>query len=84
MTNTVHKQMLLTANAVGGAFNMVINVGWLMFRKPDDINNIFKQMVRVGFDSLPIVLLSALFTGMVLALQSGVASLKIFDQAIFL
>lgn len=78
------KNILLSAEDVGDAAGMVKNIIVLIFCKPDDIKYIFKQMVRVGVDSIPIVLLSSLFTGMVLALQSGVASLKVFDEAIFM
>jgi len=39
------------------------------FKKPFDIKNKFKQLERVGVDSTPVVLVTALFTGMVLALQ---------------
>lgn len=80
----VYKKGLTVADGVGGAANMVRNIAGLLFEKPDDASNIFKQMVRVGVNSLPIVLLSSLFTGMVLALQSGVASTKVFDEAIFM
>lgn len=37
---------------------------------PLDLKSIFKQMVEVGIKSLPVVLITAVFTGMVLALQS--------------
>lgn len=80
----IYQKILTVADGVGGAAYMVWNVAGLLFHKPDDTSNIFKQMVRVGVNSLPIVLLSALFTGMVLALQSGVAATKVFDQAIFM
>jgi phospholipid/cholesterol/gamma-HCH transport system permease protein len=80
----IREKIEKTANSVGGAADMVLNVARLLFQKPDDPKNLFKQMVRVGVNSMPIVLLSALFTGMVLALQSGVASIKLFDQAIFM
>lgn len=40
------------------------------FRPPWDVKEWFKQMVRVGFDSLPVVILTSMFTGMVLALQT--------------
>ncbi len=40
-----------------------------MIKKPFDIKNKFKQLERVGVDSTPVVLITALFTGMVLALQ---------------
>ena len=39
------------------------------FRPPYDLPQLFEQMVRVGVQSLPVVLLTALFTGAVMALQ---------------
>lgn len=39
-------------------------------RPPYDLRELVRQMVRVGVDSLPVVLLTALFTGMVMALQT--------------
>jgi phospholipid/cholesterol/gamma-HCH transport system permease protein len=38
-------------------------------RRPWDFRELFKQMVRVGIQSLPVLLLTAAFTGMVMALQ---------------
>jgi len=40
------------------------------FRPPFDRAQWLRQMVRVGVDSIPVVTLTALFTGMVLALQT--------------
>jgi len=42
-----------------------------MFKKPADGALIFQQMVKIGVQSLPVAVTTALFTGMVLALQSG-------------
>ncbi|MEM9291248.1 MAG: ABC transporter permease [Acidobacteriota bacterium] len=39
-------------------------------RAPFDWRQLLRQMVRVGVDSVPVVALTALFTGMVMALQS--------------
>jgi phospholipid/cholesterol/gamma-HCH transport system permease protein len=39
-------------------------------RRPWDVGEWMRQMVNVGVDSTPVVLLTALFTGMVLALQT--------------
>jgi phospholipid/cholesterol/gamma-HCH transport system permease protein len=39
-------------------------------RPPYDWRQLFQQMVRVGVQSLPVVALTALFTGMVMALQA--------------
>lgn len=40
------------------------------FRRPFEVGEWMKQMVRVGVDSIPVVFLTAMFTGMVLALQT--------------
>jgi phospholipid/cholesterol/gamma-HCH transport system permease protein len=39
-------------------------------RPPYDVAELFRQMVRVGWDSIPVVFLTTLFTGMVMALQT--------------
>lgn len=43
--------------------------GWAL-RPPYDAPEHFRQMVRVGVNSIPVVFLTTLFTGMVLALQT--------------
>jgi phospholipid/cholesterol/gamma-HCH transport system permease protein len=40
------------------------------FRPPFDIREWLRQMVRLGWDSIPVVFLTSMFTGMVLALQT--------------
>ena len=40
------------------------------FRRPFDGAEWLRQMVRVGYDSIPVVFLTTMFTGMVLALQT--------------
>ncbi len=44
-------------------------VAWA-FRPPYDVGEWFRQMVRVGVDSIPVVFLTTMFTGMVMALQT--------------
>jgi phospholipid/cholesterol/gamma-HCH transport system permease protein len=51
-------------------------------RPPYDLRELVRQMVRVGVDSIPVVLLTALFTGMVLALQTF-STLKRFNAEAF-
>lgn len=41
-----------------------------LFRRPVDGRLIFRQMQEIGVNSVPVVLITAVFTGMVLALQS--------------
>ncbi len=50
-----------------------IMLGRILFwspRPPYDVREHFKQMQRVGVDSIPVVFLTMLFTGMVLSLQA--------------
>jgi len=55
---------------VGGFFSMMGRVAFWAVRPPYDVPELLRQMVRVGFDSIPVVLVTTLFTGMVLALQT--------------
>jgi phospholipid/cholesterol/gamma-HCH transport system permease protein len=48
-----------------------IRINRWMFRKPFDAKLILQQMVKIGFESVPVAVITALFTGMVLALQAG-------------
>lgn len=41
-----------------------------MVRPPFEIRNTFKQMLEIGVRSLPVVMVTAIFTGMVFALQT--------------
>jgi phospholipid/cholesterol/gamma-HCH transport system permease protein len=53
-------------------FTLVGRAVRFIFARPFYWNDAVIQMDRIGFGSLPIVLLTGLFTGMVLALQSSV------------
>src|SRR5580658_10213252 len=50
---------------------LAIGINRCMFRKPFDGKLIVQQMARIGVESVPVAITTALFTGMVLALQSG-------------
>jgi len=63
---------------VGRFFEMLWRVVLWTPRPPYDPRELLRQMVRVGVDSLPVVLLTALFTGMVMALQTF-STLKRFN-----
>jgi phospholipid/cholesterol/gamma-HCH transport system permease protein len=55
---------------LGRTFTLFLQVVTWSMRPPWEIRNIIKQMEEVGVRSLPVVLVTATFTGMVLALQS--------------
>lgn len=54
----------------GRWFEMLWRTVLWTFRRPFGISEMFRQMVRVGVDSIPVVFLTTMFTGMVMALQA--------------
>jgi phospholipid/cholesterol/gamma-HCH transport system permease protein len=54
----------------GRWFRMLWRTISYAFRPPFEVSEWVRQMVRVGFDSIPVVFLTSMFTGMVLALQT--------------
>jgi len=66
----IGRVILRVFEEVGNFFSMLGRVAFWAVRPPYDIPELLRQMVRVGFDSIPVVLVTTLFTGMVLALQT--------------
>lgn len=66
----VGRVVLRVFEEVGNFFSMLGRVVFWAVRPPYDIAELLRQMVRVGFDSIPVVFVTTLFTGMVLALQT--------------
>lgn len=50
-------------------FRMLGHTAAWAVRPPFEVGEWFRQMVRVGIDSIPVVFLTTMFTGMVMALQ---------------
>ncbi|HEV8631028.1 MAG TPA: ABC transporter permease [Thermoanaerobaculia bacterium] len=55
---------------VGRFFNLLWRTLAWTFRRPYDVREWLRQMVVIGVDSTPVILLTAMFTGGVLALQT--------------
>lgn len=47
-------------------------------------DSVLDQIVAMGVDSLPVTLLTSLFTGMVLALQTGYSFRKVFNEPLYI
>src|SRR5437763_3636431 len=58
------------AEQTGVWFTMLWRTAAWTFRPPFEFREWLRQMVRVGVDSIPVVFLTAMFTGMVLGLQT--------------
>ncbi len=55
---------------IGVWFRMLARTAVWSVRPPYELREWLRQMVRVGFDSIPVVFLTTMFTGMVMALQT--------------
>lgn len=66
----IGRTILRLFEELGRFFQMLGATAAWAIRPPYDVPEHFRQMVRVGFDSIPVVFLTTLFTGMVMALQT--------------
>jgi phospholipid/cholesterol/gamma-HCH transport system permease protein len=55
---------------IGSTTILFFKAAYYAFKRPFKPARIIEQMVRIGVDSVPVVMLTAVFTGMVLALQA--------------
>lgn len=62
--------VLTLLEETGRWFQMLWRTAFWAVRRPFEIVEWFRQMVRVGVDSIPVVFLTTMFTGMVFALQT--------------
>ena len=72
-----------TAEGVGQFTFLVRSTFQWMLRGKIEWRQTMVQMVRIGLESLPVSALTAFFTGMVLALQSGATSKHFFNEPLF-
>ena len=70
LLEAIGRAVLRLFEELGRFFQMLLGTAVWAIRPPYDVPELFRQMVRVGFDSIPVVFLTTLFTGMVMALQT--------------
>lgn len=73
--------LLSVAEAMGKI--VILTRQTLYWIKSADRRQVFEQIVAMGVDSVPVTTLTALFTGMVLALQTGFSFRKVFNEPIY-
>jgi phospholipid/cholesterol/gamma-HCH transport system permease protein len=77
-------RFILDAAEETGQFSFLVRstVGWMTTYRIEWRQTLI-QMVRVGVESLPVTAMTAFFTGMVLALQTGASSKHFFNEPLF-
>lgn len=76
----IGRRFILLFEQIGLWFEALAGTIAWAFRPPYDWREWLKQMVRVGFDSLPVVILTSMFTGMVLALQTFIGFQRVHAE----
>jgi len=72
------------AQALGSSALMLKSVVSWFFRSRFELRETAKQAVKIGVDSLTVVVLASFFTGMVLALQMGQSMKNLFNEPMFI
>ncbi|MDR3253507.1 MAG: ABC transporter permease [Endomicrobium sp.] len=72
--------IISSLEGLGKAAMMTAETILLILKGKISINGTIAQMVEVGWRSTPIIFLTSLFTGMVLALQIGSVTINLFNE----
>jgi phospholipid/cholesterol/gamma-HCH transport system permease protein len=83
MINKIGKITIDCAFHLGRCYLMIKKMFFWFFHSKLEKREVFKQTVRVGVESIGVVLLTSLFTGMVLALQTGYTSKNLFNEPLY-
>lgn len=71
------------AESIGRVADMLYKTGVQILRGRWEPSLTIEQMNKIGVDSFAVVGLTSLFTGMVLAFQSGFSFMKVFNEPIY-
>ncbi len=71
MIEAIGKKILGISQTAGEMLALLVETIYYFKEAPRNLPSIFRQMYEIGIGTLPIALLTALFVGMVLALQTG-------------
>ena len=83
ISNTSFGSVFLSLEGLGKAFEMTKEAIRNIFKGVISAKDTIAQMVEVGWNSLPIILLTSFFMGMVLALQVGSATSNLFNEPVY-
>lgn len=81
--NHLGEQVLNLAEGVGGVADMMRKTLYWFTHAKLDVRNTVTQMYEIGVLSFPVTGLTSLFTGMVLALQTGFSFRKVFNEPLY-
>lgn len=74
------RKVVIVFNYIGGVFKLLFQTLFYLFLPPFKSERIFVQMRKIGVDSLLIVSIVAVFTGIILALQTAYQMEKLSSE----
>ncbi|MDI6641157.1 MAG: ABC transporter permease [Elusimicrobiota bacterium] len=83
MFNKLSQRFANLLIGLGKSVVLFQNTVFAIFQRPLETKNIISQMLETGVRSLPVTSLTSLFTGMVLALQTGYSSRYVFNEPLY-
>lgn len=73
MISFIGNKVIRFFSDLGGVSRMTFHCGRVFFRRPFPARMMIDQMIKIGWNSLPVIFFTALATGAILAYQSGYA-----------
>ncbi|MBI4052201.1 MAG: ABC transporter permease [Elusimicrobia bacterium] len=77
------QKLLLLAEILGRTALLVRSTFFWFLKSSLEVRQSFIQCLKIGVQSLPVTAMTSFFTGMVLALQSGMTSRDLFNEPIY-
>ncbi|MBO7604977.1 MAG: ABC transporter permease [Elusimicrobiaceae bacterium] len=68
----------------GQATEMIKDAAFWFWKTPLEVNQTLQQIVKIGVESVPVILMTGLFVGMVLALQAGNTMQSILSEPLYI
>ncbi|MBN1385242.1 MAG: ABC transporter permease [Elusimicrobia bacterium] len=82
--NLIGKKFLEISEDIGNAYKMFTKTIYSMFSEKTGKTTTINQMIAIGVASVPVIVLTSAFTGMVLALQTAYSTRNIFNEPIYI
>ena len=77
-------KIITVSESTGEVILLVRRTAFWFFRAPLNRKLVFSQMLEMGAKTFPVTSLTIVFTGMVLALQTGSSSIRVFNEPLFI
>lgn len=78
------ERFLALSEALGRSALLIRSSVYWLLRSRLEVRQAFLQMLRIGVNSFPVTAMTSLFTGMVLALQTGASFKNLFNEPLFI